>query len=139
MAEVAHRSLVADVSLESVEAVHDLLASWWEEAGDVDPRTRFAFEIAVIEIAGNIVEHSVAAHGAEGRHFTLDLRATPEALTTTFQDDAQPAELDLSAVTMADADSEDGHGLALALASVDSVDYRYENGRNVWSLECRRE
>lgn len=109
------------------------------EAGDVEPRTRFAFEIAVVEIAGNIVEHSVAAHGAEGRHFTLDLRATPEALTATFEDDAQPAELDLSAVTMADADSEDGRGLALALASVDSVEHRYENGRNVWTLECRRE
>ncbi|MFS0714804.1 ATP-binding protein [Microbacterium sp. 2P01SA-2] len=139
MADTVHRSLVAEVTLESVEAVYDLLASWWEDAGDVDPRTRFAFETAVVEIAGNIVEHSVAAHGADGRHFILDLRATHDRLTATFKDDAQPAELDLSAVTMADADSEDGRGLALALASVDTLDYRYENGRNVWSLECRRE
>lgn len=139
MADTVHRSLVAEVSLESVEAVYDLLSAWWEETGDVEPRTRFAFETAVVEIAGNIVEHSVAARGAEGRRFTLDLYATRETLTATFQDDAQPAELDLSAVTMADADSENGRGLALALASVDSLDYRYENGRNVWNLECRRE
>ncbi|MGR6741725.1 ATP-binding protein [Microbacterium sp. F1-18] len=139
MDDGVHRRLVAEVVLESVEAVHDLLASWWEEVGEVAPRVRFAFETAVVEIAGNIVEHSVAAQGADGRHFTLDLHATREALTATFEDDAQPAELDLSAVTMATADAEDGRGLALALASVDALDYRYENGRNVWSLECRRE
>jgi serine/threonine-protein kinase RsbW len=119
--------------------VYDLLGSWWDELGDVAPRTRFAFETAVVEIAGNIVEHSVAAQGADGRHFTLALQGDARLLRATFQDDAQPAELDLSAVTMADADSEDGRGLALALASVDTLEYRYENGRNIWSLECRRE
>ncbi|SDQ13374.1 ATP-binding protein [Microbacterium sp. cf332] len=139
MADTVTRSLVAPVSLESVEAVYDLLASWWDELGDVEPRTRFAFETAVVEIAGNIVEHSVAAEGVAGRHFTLDLHGDAGRLRATFQDDAQPAELDLSAVTMADEDSENGRGLALALASVDTLDYRYENGRNIWSLECRRE
>lgn len=138
MADKIERSLLADVSLESVEAVHDLLLEWFEEAGDVDPRVRFAFETAVVEIAGNIVEHTVAARGAEGRHFTVELVADEATLTATFQDDAQPAELDLSAVTMAEEGAEDGRGLALALASVDRLEYRHEGGRNIWSIECRR-
>lgn len=138
MTEKIERSLLADVSLESVEAVHDLLLEWFEEAGEVDPRVRFAFETAVVEIAGNIVEHTVAARGAEGRHFTVELIADEATLTATFQDDAQPAELDLSAVTMAEEGAEDGRGLALALASVDRLEYRYEGGRNIWSIECRR-
>ncbi|MDD7929872.1 ATP-binding protein [Microbacterium thalli] len=138
MTEKIERSLLADVSLESVEAVHDLLLEWFEEAGDVDPRVRFAFETAVVEIAGNIVEHTVAARGAEGRHFTVQLVADEAMLTATFQDDAQPAELDLSAVTMAEEGAEDGRGLALALASVDRLEYRHEGGRNIWSIECRR-
>lgn len=138
MADKIERSLLADVSLESVEAVHDLLLEWFEEVGDVDPRVRFAFETAVVEIAGNIVEHTVAARGAEGRHFTVELVADEAALTATFQDDAQPAELDLSAVTMAEEGAEDGRGLALALASVDRLEYRHEGGRNIWSIECRR-
>ncbi|GLJ79002.1 ATP-binding protein [Microbacterium imperiale] len=138
MADKIERSLLADVSLESVEAVHDLLLEWFEEVGEVDPRVRFAFETAVVEIAGNIVEHTVAAQGAEGRHFTVELVADEAALTATFQDDAQPAELDLSAVTMAEEGAEDGRGLALALASVDRLEYRHEGGRNIWSIECRR-
>jgi len=138
LTEKIERSLLADVSLESVEAVHDLLLEWFEEAGDVDPRVRFAFETAVVEIAGNIVEHTVAARGAEGRHFTVQLVADEAMLTATFQDDAQPAELDLSAVTMAEEGAEDGRGLALALASVDRLEYRHEGGRNIWSIECRR-
>lgn len=138
MADKIERSLLADVSLESVEAVHDLLLEWFEEVGEVDPRVRFAFETAVVEIAGNIVEHTVAARGAEGRHFTVELVADEAALTATFQDDAQPAELDLSAVTMAEEGAEDGRGLALALASVDRLEYRHEGGRNIWSIECRR-
>ncbi len=133
------RSLVADVSVASIDAVQDLLESWWAVAGPVEPRTRFAFETAVVEIAGNIVEHTVAAQGADGRRFSLDLVAGPSTLTAVFQDDAQPAELDLSGVTMADGGSENGRGLALALASVDRLEYRHEGGRNIWSIECRRE
>jgi serine/threonine-protein kinase RsbW len=49
-----------------------------------------------------------------------------------------PSEIDLSAVSMADLEDEDGRGLALALLSLESLDYRHEDGRNVWTLVCRR-
>ncbi|MDJ1113547.1 ATP-binding protein [Microbacterium dauci] len=137
MTESAARTLEADVALESLDLVHDTLTAWWEEVGEVDLRTRFAFETAVIEIAGNVIEHTIAASAAQGRRFTLDLVADA-ALTATFRDDGLPVALDLSAVTMADEDDESGRGLALALAAVDRLDYQRIDGRNVWTLECAR-
>jgi serine/threonine-protein kinase RsbW len=139
MAETpVERFLDADVSVESVEAVHDLLASWWPDLGDLDTRVRFAFETAVVEIAGNIVEHTRTLEAATGRRFTLVLSANADLLTATFEDNGLPAGVDLSAVTMADVDDEGGRGLALTLASIDVLDYRYRGGRNIWRLECRR-
>jgi serine/threonine-protein kinase RsbW len=129
----------ADVAIDSLTGVQDLLATWWDDLEDLSPRTRFAFELAVVEIAGNIIEHTLAADGTPGRRFTLDLVADDTSLVAVFEDNGQPAELDLSNVTMADIDDENGRGLALALASVDRVEYRHVNGHNVWELECRRE
>ena len=138
MTDGIHRSLVAEVAVESLDRVLDELAAFWSEAGDTDARVRFAFETAVAEIAGNVIEHTVAAGSASGRHFTLDLRADATLLTAVFRDDGLPAEIDLSAITMATEDDESGRGLALALAAVDRLEYQYTDGRNVWTLECRR-
>jgi serine/threonine-protein kinase RsbW len=129
----------ADVAVDSLTTVQDLLATLWDDVADLTTRERFAFELAVMEIAGNIVEHTLAADGAPGRRFTLELVADDTRLLATFEDNGQPAELDLSAVTMADVDDENGRGLALALASVDRVEYIRRDGHNVWELECRRE
>jgi len=132
----ARRSLRAAVAPSSLDAIFTLLAGWWEEVGDVEPATRFGFETAVIEIAGNIVEHSTG--DADDRRFTLDLFADAAVLTATFRDDGDPPLLDLASVRMADADEESGRGLALASAGVDALDFHREGDRNVWTLETRR-
>lgn len=133
----ARRSLDAAVVPASLDAIFDLLAEWWEEVGEVAPMTRFGFETAVIEIAGNIVEHSRGE--SDERRFTLDLFADAQTLSATFRDDGDPPLLDLAKVRMADADEESGRGLALANAGVDDVGLRREGDRNVWTLETRRE
>ncbi len=133
----ARRSLDAAVVPASLDAIFDLLAGWWDEVGEVTPMTRFGFETAVIEIAGNIVEHSRGE--SDERRFTLDLFADAQRLVATFRDDGDPPLLDLASVRMADADEESGRGLALANAGVDDVDFRREGDRNVWTLETRRE
>ncbi|MFN3949092.1 ATP-binding protein [Microbacterium sp.] len=130
------RSLDAAVAPSSLDAIFDLLAEWWQEAGEVAPATRFGFETAVIEIAGNIVEHS-RGEGDE-RRFTLDLLADVDTLTATFRDDGDPPLLDLASVRMADADEESGRGLALASAGVDEVGFHRDGDRNVWTLQTRR-
>lgn len=133
----ARRSLDAAVVPASLDAIFDLLGEWWEEVGEVAPMTRFGFETAVIEIAGNIVEHSRGE--SDERRFTLDLFADAQTLSATFRDDGDPPLLDLATVRMADADEESGRGLALANAGVDDVGLRREGDRNVWTLETRRE
>lgn len=132
----ARRSLDAAVAPASLEDIFDLLAGWWDEVGEVTPSTRFGFETAVIEIAGNIVEHSRG--DSDARRFTLDLFADAQRLVATFRDDGDPPLLDLASVRMADAEEESGRGLALANAGVDDVDFRREDDRNVWTLETRR-
>jgi serine/threonine-protein kinase RsbW len=132
----AHRSLEAAVAPASVEAVFDLLAEWWSEVGEVPDSTRFGFETAVIEIAGNVVEHSRG--DADERRFTLELFADAEVLRATFRDDGDPPLLDLDVVRMAGEDEVSGRGLALARASVDEIALDRDHDRNVWTLESRR-
>ena len=138
MAETAHRVLDADVEPQSLEAVHDLLEDWWTEVGAVPMRTRFGFETAVVEIAGNVVEHTRRLDGTPGRRFRLTLSADERTLSARFEDNGLPVQVDLSEVSMAPVDDEDGRGLALALAALDRLDHSVVDGKNVWELECGR-
>jgi len=132
----AHRSLDAAVASASLEAVFELLAAWWSEVGEVPAATRLGFETAVIEIAGNVVEHSRG--DADERRFTLELFADSRVIRATFRDDGDPPLLDLDAVRMAGEEEVSGRGLALARASVDDVALDRDGDRNVWTLESRR-
>ncbi|MFF0909749.1 ATP-binding protein [Microbacterium enclense] len=130
------RSLDLAVEVESIELVLDALSAWWINVGDVDPRVRFGFDTAVIEIAGNVVEHA-PAHRGPGR-FSVELTADARTVSATVSDDADPVDVDLSAPTMADVDQESGRGLALARAGVDRLRYQRVGDRNVWRLESER-
>jgi len=134
--DTAYRRLETAVAPASLEAVFELLAQWWPEVGEVPAETRFGFETAVIEIAGNIVEHSRG--DADDRRFALELFADSAVLRATFRDDGDPPLLDLETVRMADEDEVSGRGLALASASVDDVALDRDGDRNVWTLESRR-
>jgi len=138
MSEHAHRVVEVPATIESIDVVQAEFDAWWNELDDAKLETRFAFEIAVVEIATNIVEHTHRAEGSAGRRFQLTLSADDEAVTAVFSDNGMPADIDLSTVTMADVDDESGRGLALAIAALDSLDYGRENGRNIWTLVCRR-
>ncbi|WP_161805566.1 ATP-binding protein, partial [Frigoribacterium sp. RIT-PI-h] len=124
------------VEPESIDLVQNAFESWWTSLGDDSLETRFSFETAIVEIAANVIEHSRRSEADLGRRFTLELSATDDRLTAVFHDNGMPSDIDLSAVSMADLEDEDGRGLALALLSLESLDYRHEDGRNVWTLVC---
>ncbi|KPG76654.1 hypothetical protein AEQ27_15295, partial [Frigoribacterium sp. RIT-PI-h] len=119
-----------------MDLVQNAFESWWTSLGDDSLETRFSFETAIVEIAANVIEHSRRSEADLGRRFTLELSATDDRLTAVFHDNGMPSDIDLSAVSMADLEDEDGRGLALALLSLESLDYRHEDGRNVWTLVC---
>lgn len=138
MSESTTHRIDVPAAVDSIDDVQEAFATWWDALALDDDTKRFSFETAVVEIATNIVEHTLRNDRNEGRRFTLELEARASDLVAIFVDNGMPADIDLSAVTMADLDDESGRGLAIALATLDSLDYRHENGRNIWTLVCRR-
>lgn len=132
------RVVIVPATIESIDVVQAEFAEWWTELGEKSTETRFKFETAVVEIAANIVEHTNRAEGAAGRGYSLELTGDEAEVTAVFSDNGKPADIDLSVVTMAEVDDESGRGLALAIAALDSLDYRRASGRNIWTLVCKR-
>ena len=122
----------------SLDEVQDRFGAWWDTLGIDDVRLRFGLETALAEIAANIVEHTRRADQEAGRRYTVGLDATDRELVAVLTDNGLPVDIDLAAVTMADADEESGRGLALAIAALDRLEHRHEGGHNVWTLVCAR-
>lgn len=127
-----------------MELVHALLEHLFSRADHVDDVTRMKFEMSVIEILGNVVEHAYAHDSTlptvdqgEARRVEVRLLATPTDLVATLSDNGLPVSLDLSDVSMPDELAESGRGLALATAALDALDFERIDGRNHWRLACR--
>ncbi|MDO3395136.1 ATP-binding protein [Nocardioides sp. SOB44] len=128
-------------TLEGVDAVHDLLAAFWEQQPDVPDLCRMRVETATVEIVANVVEHAFAADetsGADGerRRLTIAVGRDDTVVTVACRDNGQPAAIDLSDVAMPGDDAESGRGLAMALQVLDDLRYEHDNGRNLWSMTC---
>ena len=124
---------------EVLEVVHAMLAQLSAQVTDLAERDRARFEMAVIEILANVVEHAYAHDEQSGRRFEITLLADPDRLVATLGDNGLPMELDMSAVAMPDDDlAETGRGLALATAARDDLQYGGVDGRNRGTLLCRR-
>lgn len=117
-----------------VDHVHDALDELFLRTPGVGDEDAMLFRLAVSEVAANVAEH---AQAREPIHVTVELDADDEALSAVFSDTADPALLDLSAVSMPEADAESGRGLAIALAACDELIHETEGG-NVWRLRRRR-
>jgi serine/threonine-protein kinase RsbW len=116
------------------QALIDLLAG----AGDIDETTVHSIELAVHEIATNIVDHaysetpdgvievSLALSGGSQRRLTVELSDAGKAF-----DAATVAPVNL------ESPQESGYGLFLAEALMDEVHYERRSGRNIWRLTKR--
>ncbi|WP_309648672.1 ATP-binding protein [Nocardioides sp.] len=135
--------LSAPATPEIMDLVHAMLEHLWGTSPDISDRDRMRFEMSVIEILGNVVEHAYAADhsdipGQDGRRFEIVVGITEENLMAHLGDNGLPTELDLSGVAMPDALAESGRGLALATAALDDLSYERVDGRNLWDLLCLR-
>ncbi|MGS0687371.1 ATP-binding protein [Nakamurella sp. GG22] len=128
--------MIADcVDLECLNRIHDALDSWWSAKRDVSVVDRMMFELAIIEVAGNIL-----AHRSESEAFTCSLRVTitSSTLGAEFRDSGAPVQVDLSALTLPGADAEGGRGLPLVRAAVDDLSYERIEGENRWRMSRHR-
>ncbi|WP_447855680.1 ATP-binding protein [Enterobacter sp. WI-ESBL-E8] len=119
-----------------------LLAGWLGErmnALAVDDEWRFALDLAVCEVATNIIRH--ALHEDASRTFSVrfDIRDSGACITFTDAGDAFPLErLDAARRDRFCEISpllESGRGLMLILLSVDRFSVEREAGENIATLE----
>jgi serine/threonine-protein kinase RsbW len=118
---------------ESIEDLHDLMDRARRDHPEVQSEDLMMLETAVIEIAGNVVEHG----RPEGRVvFRLRLEVLDDLLRVRLVDDGSVA------VPWppggADPLAESGRGLARADAVVDRLDYERAGAQNQWVLERLR-
>ncbi|MFK5582921.1 ATP-binding protein [Serinicoccus sp. LYQ131] len=121
---------------ESLEDLHVLLEQVGSEHPEVSAADLMMFETAVVEIAGNVIEHG----RPEGRvSFIFELTVLPDRLECLLTDTSAQPVPDLDDRTMPQSDQdEDGRGLALAQMALDRIDCEHVDGVNRWTLVRNR-
>lgn len=121
---------------DTVERVHQL----WSDlraTESVDDMDSMQFELALAEIAANIIEHAQKTDGGQVS-IRLELEVRPDSIRAKFSDDGKQARVDLKTVGLPDELSERGRGLAIALTVLDELSYRRADHRNHWALVRNR-
>jgi serine/threonine-protein kinase RsbW len=117
---------------ESLNLLHDLLDRVSREHPDVASADLMLFETAVIEVAGNVVEH-----GRPPGSVTWAFRITiwPDRLEASLSDSGEEYPGGTWGTQMpADPLQESGRGLALATAVLDSLSYERRDDVNHWRM-----
>lgn len=131
---LAHRNFRAKATPEAIDAVHAELDAVWEDASFVPDLDRMTFATAVIEAAGNVVQHAVPESAAPVELGVdicireISLRAKVSAFGA-----ASPCAYD-SEHGLPDDEAESGRGMALIRALVTTVTFLRQDGTNCWVL-----
>lgn len=130
--------------------LHDLLAEVAAAHPDLGPADLIAVETAVVEVAGNVVEHATPPGQVAWR---LEVRVDPDGVTAELSDSGAAgttpwlsdgessgttSDQTLQVADMPDELAESGRGLPLAAALLDELTYRREDDRNVWTMRRNR-
>lgn len=113
---------------EALDRVQSALDRFWSLHEHVPARIRTEVEIAVVEIAANIVEHCRVVS------LRMDLKIFPDEVHVDFTDDGGPVDVDLENVRMPDEMAERGRGLPLAQAALRLLSYFRDEVGNHWKL-----
>jgi serine/threonine-protein kinase RsbW len=115
-----------------LEAVHEAMAELWQKLPETPgDEWRMLFELAVSEVAANIVEH------ARPKVMQLRLRASAGVVTAEFADGGQGWSGPPEPAHVLDELAERGRGLSMAIAAVDDVVYERAGSVNRWRLVKR--
>jgi len=115
-----------------LEAVHGTLARFWERFNaPPDARWRMMFEVAVAEVAANILEHALPPE------ITFTLRVGAGSVSADFVDSGLGWGGPSAPRDIVDEMVERGRGLAIANVAVDEVKYERLGVCNHWRLVKR--
>jgi serine/threonine-protein kinase RsbW len=121
---------------ESLNLLHDLLDRVSREHPDIDSADLMLFETAVIEVAGNVVEHG-EPQGTVTWAFRIEIQ--PDRLEARLSDSGEEYPGGTWGIQMpADPLQENGRGLALATAVLDSLTYDRRDDVNHWTMVRNR-
>lgn len=101
--------------------IETALENTWSAHPNVPMIVRMHMGIAAGEIAANIIEHASRSRPVR---IWMDVDVLPMQVRVEFTDDGDPADIDLTAVSMPDDTAERGRGLALAQAVLAQLSYR---------------
>lgn len=91
------------------------------------------FETAVVEIAGNVIEHGTPP----GRlTMLLDVTVAPDELVTILRESGDPLP-EAPPYAMPGPEAESGRGLPLCAALLDTFGYSRRADANVWEMRKR--
>ena len=122
-------SITGPAGLEWLGQIGDTLAETWEVATAVPEDDRLMFEVAVLEVASNMVEHSIPTP----TWYQFELDVNPNRLAAVLRDNAERTTVSLEAARMPDEMADGGRGLALAKSALDILEHDAADG-NCWTL-----
>jgi serine/threonine-protein kinase RsbW len=120
---------------ESLNLLHELLERAGCDHPDIAEADLMLFETAVIEIAGNVVEHG-RPRGNVRWNFSFNV--LPERLIGMLSDRGESYEGDVSASQMPGEMDESGRGIVLARMALDELRYERHGGANHWTMRRER-
>ncbi|GAB3435558.1 ATP-binding protein [Flindersiella endophytica] len=119
---------------QSLELLHQLFERVAVDHPRIPPIDLSLVETAVIEIAGNVIEHGQPPGEVE---WQLRLDVHPDHLGAVLTDTSTKQAPDPGTATTAEPLSESGRGLALARAAVHELTYQRRDDHNTWTMTRR--
>ena len=117
-----------------VDALQDEFSRIWPRAEQIPPEDRMPFELAVVEVASNVVQH---AHAIEGNDLVLTVELEIRRhvlLARLYEINAEPVPEVLGDGELPPPEAEHGRGLSMVRQLVTTVTCERQQGTNVWTL-----
>lgn len=120
---------------DSLNLLHELLQRAGREHPDIAQVDLMLFETAVIEIAGNVVEHGRPTGQVR---WEFRLQVLPERLVGGLLDTGGAYNGDVWAGEMPGEMAESGRGIVMARMALDELRYERHEGVNHWTMRRER-
>ena len=125
--------LETTTTLDALAACQETLDKVWSEHS-VPDSVQMSMDLAVGEVAANIIEHAAAGRQVPLR---MEVNVNSGEVRATLVDGGKPSRIDLTKMTLPDELAESGRGLAIALQVLDELSYRRDESGNHWTLVSR--
>ncbi|MCA1942330.1 MAG: SpoIIE family protein phosphatase [Yonghaparkia sp.] len=131
MPELVRRTFRLHSPPDSVDTVQDALATVWGYVPDLSPADLMAAELAIVELAANVVQH---ANMGDPIDFTLTVVVYDDRIETTVTDEGRVDHVDLRERAMPGGEAERGRGIPIMQSLADSLELRRIDGLKHWTI-----